>query len=52
MIREAKAPILNRGDVLKIPLGKLMAFGSSSPLFCLILMTPITAMVKRAVNPI
>ena len=29
MIKVAKAPILNIGEVLKIPFGKLMAFESS-----------------------
>ena len=52
IIIEAKAPILKRGDVLKIPLGKLIAFESSAPLFCLTLTIAITAMVKMAVNPI
>ena len=45
MIRVAKVPILNRGEVLKIPLGKLIAFESSTPLFCLILTTTMTGVM-------
>ena len=52
IISVAKAPILNRGEVLNISLGKLMALESSAPLFCLMLTNTITAMVKSAVNPI